>query len=1838
MTDSEGYLYRVKSIEPQDPLTNVAPISAYSVAAVRSLAAGLGGTIQPAANLAVDSAAKNSLTLTWDDTSNGETGYEVWRSVEGGSFAFYQKLTGANVTQWIDSGLKASKAYSYKLRTLGSTTSGFSNTASGTTLAGAPTVIRGDLETSKPNVVVAEFDQPISAVGGTLDPSAIAIYSLTGGRQLVNGIEFSALDVVGDRVRVQLASSTQFPNGVLPDGNYEIIIRGDAVANAAGQTISDAEHPDIEGIGETFFFAGDFDHDRSVDFDDLVILAQNYNTSGRSFAQGDANYDGTVDFSDLVLVAQRYQATYPAPLGGVSTLQASTGPLATPGLDPLHTATPSNAAYLHWEPPSAAEGSFVGYKVWRSIDGVNFKLVATLPFSADDYIDRGLLEGERYSYRVRPYRADGSFGTSTNKAAAVTTLRGPQLLDAEAIGSGTVRVSWLDNSSNEDRFDVVVLDEEDHVLRTVSFPANSTSGVIEGLSEGTSYKFRVSAATGAAVGRMAIEKSVLTWLAQPTQVVFTPDGSSSAAVSWTDNSSRESGYTVRWLVHSSYTDANGNFIAAGTVLGATSVGAGPGTGSTRSVNITGLPAGVDVFFDVTATSTAGAEKSSATTQSTQSTLGTTSAPAPVKNVTAEVKSLDGSPSDAADEFNKNSSEVEIKWEDDQPGVSHYYVWMESPKRALLGAVAAETGQSGKRRFTAKALDPNEEYTFSVQPEVPDAGEVGATNSQSAKTGLQHSDGEYPGFWFGEVKSSKVTLRWTPIDNAAATFELLRKEPGSNELIKVGTFGSGSTKKEVTGLQDDSDYSFVLRTIYHDDRFVESWLNVHTPADTEDEKNRREAEENTIASLSGLSFDELFDHGLQYESSWGSDGAAWYLGSDPGRRQWEQFPDAHSARSPYLPGLPTDTLIFRERFRFVGEFNNRIVQARTTVESPVAATEPNIEPPTRYTFRKEKWGADDVYIYNVIAPHRDLPPNFVSNEAHSWMATPVPDADDVWRDQGEFITPATGYNDDGIYLTNPTGGSTVRFTVKSIDSHGVSRRLVVKTFTAPEYTLDSEDSLDSYEDAAGDDDDENERRKNHSPRPSNLNVIKSTADTNTIQLYDNARNEQGLEVERSRDGVHWARIWHGGAVDGDHRLIEFDDPGLEPGVEYEYRARAFKYTRSHRPADETKPYDKDTNALPVLEFSRWSEITDESKGLTDAEIGVWAETPKAQEGQSTPAKFGLYTLGEFDVNNSPGHGYDVQLQVPTTATASYFSDYTFAQGAGLPTEPPATTPINFSLLVNQQLQMLDVNIGASEGEVEGDERLVLKVMPEGPNDPVYVPASPPDATIKIEDGMSVGLHIDVDNNDTIDAADDAAKNNAAIIGAYTDINNIDRNDNGIPDYADGYTGGNVTWGTATNGTTFEPVILRVANVPNRANATVRFDYSATDPAAVQEVANPSHASFPAERAYDYVLPAGMFRLWIKDGGVLRNATSIVNGGDFIPAGVDIPLSTLIPADASQVYLYLEAVRHNGPSGLNPAPSFFAKQPVKAIVSSGLSSANSTAPAVPVYTDSGWKALTYELSRFNPNTFAPAAGWNAINRGNLIDIYEYYDQLYTKGYQQSVSTGTVNKMQWAGLAKVAGLKVVAGLDIDAVGLMTATFNSVDSIAHALLGGFTLPSTSAQIYAQASVTVPLLHNQIMLMAKEIFDDIGWQHTAYLIGGIGEIDRLDSAGLIPPSIVNVPAAWHLIDSGTTSGVWNGTTVITNQEQVGTLARGYGVIATMPLMTYNGVTFTGDMAVTGMSEFFRPLDSAMTFLEFNQAFGSSVGFLTTGTLRWGWIVHVLGAWQAKAESQRFAIVGTPFP
>jgi autotransporter-associated beta strand protein len=100
------------------------------------------------------------------------------------------------------------------------------------------------------------------------------------------------------------ANSTAYGIGYA-EASAALNISGAQTAPFRGQTV------DATSVLARFTKLGDSTLDGTVDFNDLVKLAQNYNSSGTTWNTGDFTYDGTTDFNDLVKLAQNYNTALP---------------------------------------------------------------------------------------------------------------------------------------------------------------------------------------------------------------------------------------------------------------------------------------------------------------------------------------------------------------------------------------------------------------------------------------------------------------------------------------------------------------------------------------------------------------------------------------------------------------------------------------------------------------------------------------------------------------------------------------------------------------------------------------------------------------------------------------------------------------------------------------------------------------------------------------------------------------------------------------------------------------------------------------------------------------------------------------------------------------------------------------------------------------------------------------------------------------------------------------------------------------------------------------------------------------------------------------------------------------------------------------------------------------------------------------------------------------------------------------------------------------------------------------------------------------------------------------
>jgi fibronectin-binding autotransporter adhesin len=188
-------------------------------------------------------------------------------------------------------------------------------------------------------------------VGGT-GPSDTSTTSLIG--ETTNTLTLAAgasLDVTKSGVVFDFTTTSPEANirSLLTSGRNGgawngVGINSSAVASNPGSAVGYASAADAAGLGGTllgqafdatsvlvrYTRPGDSTLDGTVNFDDLLKLAANYNlTGGGTWAKGDYNYDNTVNFDDLLLLAANYNTSVTGSFGGDWALAQSAVPEPT---------------------------------------------------------------------------------------------------------------------------------------------------------------------------------------------------------------------------------------------------------------------------------------------------------------------------------------------------------------------------------------------------------------------------------------------------------------------------------------------------------------------------------------------------------------------------------------------------------------------------------------------------------------------------------------------------------------------------------------------------------------------------------------------------------------------------------------------------------------------------------------------------------------------------------------------------------------------------------------------------------------------------------------------------------------------------------------------------------------------------------------------------------------------------------------------------------------------------------------------------------------------------------------------------------------------------------------------------------------------------------------------------------------------------------------------------------------------------------------------------------------------------------------------------------------------
>ena len=339
------------------------------------------------------------------------------------------------------------------------------------------------------------------------------------------------------------------------------------------------------------------------------------------------------------------------------------------------TAVSSSQIDLSWTDNSTDES---GFSIERKIGASGtYAVIGSVGPNVTTYSSKNLIQTTEYYYRVRA-KSGSTYSSYTDEVSATALpMNPPSSLTATVVSSSQIDLSWTDNSTDESGFSIERKIGASGTYAVIgSVGPNVTTYSSKNLIQTTTYYYRVRAKSGSTYSSYTDEVSA-------TALPMNPPSGLTATVclidqidlTWTDNSTDESGFSIERKI-----GASGTYAVIGSV--------GPNVTTYSSKNLIQT---TEYYYRVRA-------KSGSTYSSYTDEVSATALPMnPPSGLTATVVS---------------SSQIDLSWTDNSTDESGFSIERKigaSGTYAVIGSVGPNV-----TTYSSKNLIQTTEYYYRVR--------------------------------------------------------------------------------------------------------------------------------------------------------------------------------------------------------------------------------------------------------------------------------------------------------------------------------------------------------------------------------------------------------------------------------------------------------------------------------------------------------------------------------------------------------------------------------------------------------------------------------------------------------------------------------------------------------------------------------------------------------------------------------------------------------------------------------------------------------------------------------------------------------------------------------------------------------------------------------------------------------------------------------------------------------------------------------------------------------------------------------------------------------------------
>ncbi len=233
-----------------------------------------------------------------------------------------------------------------------------------------------------------------------------------------------------------------------------------------------------------------------------------------------------------------FSQTYPYDNTGVGAVTKIKSPTNLKG-----EALSDSQIYLTW----TSNSSGVQYVIERKTELSDFYVVGTTAVNADSWSDVSLIPNYQYTYRIKAIGQNNLSEYSPEITVACSNLTAPSGLTANGLTSTSIELRWLDNTTNESAFEIWRTAGTTSQWELItSTGSNITQYIDSGLSANIQYSYKVRAyiSSKSIYSAYSDTVSVITTVPNAPTVTYSRISDTSLNLTWTDNSTNESGFKV----------------------------------------------------------------------------------------------------------------------------------------------------------------------------------------------------------------------------------------------------------------------------------------------------------------------------------------------------------------------------------------------------------------------------------------------------------------------------------------------------------------------------------------------------------------------------------------------------------------------------------------------------------------------------------------------------------------------------------------------------------------------------------------------------------------------------------------------------------------------------------------------------------------------------------------------------------------------------------------------------------------------------------------------------------------------------------------------------------------------------------------------------------------------------------------------------------------------------------------------------------------------------------------------------------------------------------------------